>query len=55
MDIQLADAKEALEKHREQYAEVDRDITLILGELQKLAAKRQHLRWDPVLESLLPA
>ena len=36
-----------LEKHAAQLAEVEQAVTQVMGEMERLTAKRGHLRRDP--------
>ncbi len=44
VDARLDEARKALQEHKDSVADVERTVTLLLGELQKLAAKREHLK-----------
>ena len=42
---QAAAAREELAKHADRLAETEQGITEAMGQLERLAAKRGHLRW----------
>lgn len=42
--MQLGEARDKLAAHKGSLDETERAITLLLGDIQKLAAKRAHLK-----------
>ena len=49
---QLSAAKAELDKHSERLAEAEQGITQVMGELERLSAKRTHLRYASATVSL---
>ncbi len=44
VDVQLDEAREKLQAHAAELEEANRAMTLLRGDVQKLDAKRAHLR-----------
>jgi hypothetical protein len=47
VDVQLDEAREKLRAHTAELEEANRAMTLLRGDVQKLDAKRVHLRHAP--------